>query len=258
MLTVVAGRPEAQNRQWAEKLAAEGFQPLLAPLLAIELLDADSDAAIRGRVADLDQYQQLIFVSQNAVNAMLPLIDRWWPQLPIAQLYIAVGAATAKLLKTGLDKLGLDSEVQCTEAMNSEALLQLESLVQVQHQKILICRGQGGRPLLAEELTKRGAQVDYCELYRRLCPRDLAKHLTPVNDGTIVPVFSGEALANFSSVCANRQLELVVPSSRVERQARELGFSKVQQAENASETAMMQSIKAIAAARLENNKHEHG
>ena len=57
-----------------------------------------------------------------------------------------------------------------SEPYNSEALLAAASLRQVAGKRILILRGQEGRNLLGDELARRGAQVDYCEVYRRALP----------------------------------------------------------------------------------------
>jgi uroporphyrinogen-III synthase len=55
---------------------------------------------------------------------------------------------------------------------SSEALLALPELDEtvVAGSEILIVRGEGGRQLLGDTLSKRGAQVTYAEVYRRAAP----------------------------------------------------------------------------------------
>jgi uroporphyrinogen-III synthase len=54
-----------------------------------------------------------------------------------------------------------------SEGSDSEALLAMPELAHMAGQRVLIVRGTGGRELLAEVLTARGAQVQYAEMYTR-------------------------------------------------------------------------------------------
>ena len=243
---VLATRPVEQNTAWREKLLQRGFDVVSAPLMQIEPLDLAVNAKIRSVLTDLDQFSHVIFVSQNAVGAMLSAIDMWWPQLPSGQSYIAVGEKTARVLRDGLTCLGVLAEVLVASAMNSETLLELAELQadKINDKKILICRGLGGRPLLAEQLELRGAVVKYCELYQRLVPSDLAEKLSGFTAqlDALLPVFSGEALENFCAASDNRLATVIVPSQRVANLAIAAGFKQVRVAINASEDAMLQTI----------------
>ena len=130
--------------------------------------------------------------------------------------------------------------------------LQLPSLQNIQQERVLICRGHGGRPLLADELTLRGARVDLCELYQREVPIAAAKlyeqlHLQK-ND--IVPVFSGETLENLYALIHQKvkgwqNISVIVPSQRVAKQANSYGFKQVSCADNASEDCMLKSLERL-------------
>jgi len=123
--------------------------------------------------------------------------------------------------------------------------------------KVLIFRGQGGRPLLAETLTKRGAKVEYCELYRRSCPpqapaqmhkSDFAAGVQVPRENDWVALHSGEALQNWYDliVAANRPewliQPLLLPGARVAQQAQALGFSHWVEAANAADQSMLESL----------------
>jgi uroporphyrinogen-III synthase len=53
------------------------------------------------------------------------------------------------------------------EGADSEALLALPQLAHMTGQRVLIVRGTGGRDLLQEAMSARGAQVQYAEVYTR-------------------------------------------------------------------------------------------
>ena len=122
-------------------------------------------------VLDFDQFDKVIFVSQNAVEHAFNWLHDYWPQLPVGISYFAVGEKTAQALRAQ----GLSAQV--ASGMTSEALLNLPALTEVWGQKILICRGRGGLPKLGENLHQRGARVRYLELYERLMPSDAQQRL---------------------------------------------------------------------------------
>lgn len=226
------------------------------PLPLLEIVPAVSDEdrhKIKSIILNLDHYQHIIFVSQNAVEKAFEWIDSYWPQLPVgAQLY-AVGSKTA----AAVQRHQADVTV-CGEAMNSEALLALPDLLPVDGHKVLICRGKGGRPKLADVLLERGAKVDYCELYERRLPEraseQLATQLHALADQYyadrhhIVPVFSGDTLQNLMQVlpdCLHKsRVSLVVPAQRVADMAQALGFTNICVAHNATEASMLAATDA--------------
>lgn len=237
-----ASRPQHQNARWCELLQPLG--PVLdIPLLAIVPVTNQADQQhIKSRILDLDYYEHVIFVSQNAVAQAFEWIEQYWPQIPVGVRWYAVGEKTAASVREHCVDV-----IECGQAMNSEALLALPDLQPVANQKILICRGKGGRTKLAEVLRDRGASVDYCELYERqststdaLATR-LQQDLSDVHH--VVPLFSGETLLNFTNALPiehNKGLfSLVVPAERVAQVAQQAGFEQITIAQNASEASML-------------------
>ncbi len=240
-----ATRPSHQNSAWQQQLASLNVDVLTIPLLAIVPVTAEQDRqAIKKNVLDLDHFEHIIFVSQNAVEHAFKWFEDYWPQLPVGVNFYAVGAKTAAAVRS------YDIAVtECGEAMNSEAILALPALRNVSGHKVLICRGKGGRPKLAVALTARGAQVRYCELYERQLPTTAHDQslAIPLASKHIIPLFSGDTLVNLMRVLPatiNRNcIALVLPAERVAKQARQLGFHDIRVATNASEAAMLESIK---------------
>jgi uroporphyrinogen-III synthase len=253
-LEIVITRPRAQARKWQETLQAMGASTHLLPVLDIApVADASQIEAVKTRILALADYHKVIFVSQNAVRHAMDWIDRYWPQLPVGTQYFAVGAATGAAAR----QWGLQVSI-ADEAMNSEALLALPELQPVRNEKILICRGVGGRTHLGDKLRERGAHVDYCELYERRLPasagNDLArlapqlKQVRAAGRHIVFAVHSGESLQNFIQVMDEQgstewqSAVLLVPGARVAGLAGSLGFRHILVAANATDEAMTQAL----------------
>lgn len=261
-LRVLITRPQAQVPAWQARLQAAGADTVVASLMAIVPISDKADSQIiRQRVMALDSYQHVIFVSQNAARYGLQWIDDCWPQLPSDINFYAVGSATAQLLH--------QHDVPVIEAghtMNTEALLALPQLQNVAGDRVLIFRGQGGRPVLAEQLQERGAVVDYGELYQRQFPPQVFQQVAELNwgqAGDVVALHSGEALDNWCQVIASlssaaastgvcwQAMPTLVPGKRVADKARNLGFECVIEAYNASDQEMLAALQTWHAS----NKH---
>lgn len=263
-LRVIITRPEAQAVVWAQQLAAQGIDSLRVNLLEISPLTLPEQIqAIKNHIMDLDLYQKVIFVSQNAVQYGMEWIENYWPQMPMRIDFFAVGATTAKLL-TNYGLTVQDLATSSGGGMTSEDLLQAPQLQHVSGDKILIMRGCGGRGHLADELRARGATVNYCELYQRLLPESaFAQWQTLLADTvawqqvpTVISLHSGESLENL--VVLMQRLEqalpqkkcrtlllntcLLVPSERIAAAAKAAGFTECIVAQNATDTAMTASL----------------
>ncbi|SDK57826.1 uroporphyrinogen-III synthase [Microbulbifer yueqingensis] len=242
---VLTTRPAHQSRDWCELLAAEGATVDTIPLLAIEPIESGPEyQRTKNQVMDFDQVDHAIFVSRNAVRLAFDWLDAYWPQLPVGPRYYAIGAGTARDLES--------HGPECTSAggaMDSEALLALPSLQQVDGERVLIFRGAGGRTLIGDTLRERNARVEYCELYRRTLPADATRRLREYRaTPDIITVHSGETLDNLAS-CLQKsgrgdlfRALLVCPSARVGERARDLGFSRIAVARNAGDAAMLAAV----------------
>lgn len=242
---VLVTRPAGQAGDLCRALADAGFVTHHQPLLQLEPL-AELPARARQRVNDLDRYRHVIFISANAVRFGMAHIDEAWPRLPAGILWYAIGDRTAALLAgKGLEP------ITPGVGMNSEGLLALPQLAQVDGQRVLIVKGAGGRGTLRDVLTDRGARVDELICYRRACPavdpEQLASRLQEWKVDFIL-ISSGEGLQNLLALLRNlettkfRDIAFVVPSARVEKMAREAGIKRIKTAANASDEAMLRAL----------------
>jgi len=246
---ILITRPTEQALRWQRKLRLLGAETQVIPVLEIEpVSSSQKKQAIKNKIQTLDHYQHLIFVSQNAVQYGMNWIDQYWPQFPVDQHYFAIGSTTAEALRERGLKVDADDQ-----AMDSEALLKHKKLQSVQGSKVLIFRGLGGRPKIAEVLTQRGADVNYCELYERGFPSQLCQQLAHFTkdyskNRWLISIHSGESLHNLLRAIEKISCptmfssSLLVPSKRVAEKAKKAGFTDILVASNASDEAMTQAL----------------
>ena len=241
-------RPAAESAQLAATLAEQGVFSCSLPLLQIEALAESAEQ--RALILDLDRYCAVLVVSKPAARLGLALLDRYWPQPPLAPRWFAVGAATAHILQ----EYGLSASFP-EHGDASEALLampELTAALAVPSPRVLIMRGEGGRELIAERLRGQGVTVDYLQLYRRSLPAYpptlLIEQLT-VQRLNGISVSSGDGFAHLlqlaGAACPQvARLPLFVPSARVAEQARAAGAERVLDCRGASATALLAALRA--------------
>jgi len=224
---VLVTRPAAQATSMLAQLHAWGAQPMLFPALAT--VGLEHSPGLHAYLAHIADYHRVIFVSPNAVNFGLTQIPA---DTRVQIKAVAVGKGTAKALRAA----GCQNILTPETGADSEHLLALPEFEHLLGQRMLIVRGQGGRELIANSLRTRGAEVDYAECYRRICPdTDPAPLLAALMAKQIhaSTVFSSETLDNLlgllpsNAVEAIRELPLFVPHTRIAQHAQTKIFTRI-------------------------------
>ncbi|MCL1091550.1 uroporphyrinogen-III synthase [Shewanella profunda] len=245
-MKVLLTRPEGRNQSMVDALNERGIAHYVTPLLGVEptihITTADPHP-----LADTDI---IICISANAVifaDKALSKTDSQIVTWPKAQ-YFAVGHATWE----ALDQLGIFAVEAPDDCQQTEGLLTLASLQNIPAKQITIIRGVGGREALAEQLTARGANVRYWEVYQRVCPpldgHSITQQWQDFGIDTIV-VTSGEVLNNLINLVPKelfawlRSCHIIVPSNRVEAQAHAFGINQVTNANAANSKAVLNALK---------------
>jgi uncharacterized protein HemX/uroporphyrinogen-III synthase len=153
---IVITRPAGQAGELASLIEAQGARALRFP--AIEIQDVPG-----WQLPELEGFDLAVFVSPSAVHKVFERIEKW-PQRPRAA---AVGGGTRR----ELERRGAGEVLAPEAGGDSEALLALPPMQDMAGKRIVIFRGEGGRELLGETLSARGAQVTYAECYRRVRPQ---------------------------------------------------------------------------------------
>ena len=185
--TIVVTRPSGQARQLIEVLTraieASGVGKRSLPeILSLPLLTIvpRSDEHLADHIAAvLSDADLVIFVSPNAIESVMRLLERDWQDFSKKIIPIGVMGGSSHL---ALKNHGIGLEENPTpiiipknnENWDSEGLWQELQALQWnwQKKKVVIFKGEGGRDWLADTLTKAGAAVEAISTYSRV-PLDL-------------------------------------------------------------------------------------
>ncbi len=213
---VLVTRPRAQASELVSAIERQGGEAFCFPVIDIVALDENQVAAEASAMASPDV---TIFISRNAVEYGL----RYSGGGKIA----VIGPATARAVRAA----GRVVDIEPSGGSDSEHLLAEPVFHDIAGRNVRIIRGGKGRELLATELRRRGASVDYLSVYERRLPVVGPDMLAEVearwrNGGiSVITVMSVQSLQNLIRLlpdwCRN-QLEstpLVTPAGRVIKEA---------------------------------------
>ena len=218
-VSVMNTRPPQTAAELTEAVEERGGKVIHFPVLEIV---PRSDEAIQADADALPEADVTIFVSRNAADHGFRFA---------AGKVAAVGPATA----AALGSRGCDVDIVPAGGFDSEHLLEEPDLKDASGKAVRIVRGNAGRELLADELSRRGARVDYLSVYARDCPSysddELAEIAARINDGGIdaIVVMSVQSLANLETLipanCADafHRTPLVTPAARVIKELQKRG-----------------------------------
>ncbi|MFD1384160.1 uroporphyrinogen-III synthase [Rhodanobacter aciditrophus] len=238
-LKVLVTRPEPENTHTCQTLSNLGAVPVPLPMLQIKPLETEQDKRrLHSQLFNLDAYQYVIFVSKNAARIGAELIDECWPMLPVGIHWLGIGKGTTDTLNN------LHIPAISSPGHDTETMLAWLKPVKMREQKVLIVRGQGGRPDLASGLESRGAKVDVLELYQRATPTYDAQTFFFLEEPDVIWVTSGEGLSNLTQQVQQHSPNLMnttlfVPSERVAEHARSKGWARVICAQGADDQSLI-------------------
>jgi uroporphyrinogen-III synthase len=238
---VLVTRPAEEARPLAHMLEHEGAEAIVFP--ALEIVPVAEIAAVGAAIGPVEQFDVVAFVSRNAVRHGIALLAGIQPVPTIA----AIGPSTA----TALERAGHRVSIRPAGGFTSEALLAEPAFLTVRGRRVLIVRGRGGRELLAQTLTDRGARVSYAEVYQRVENAADSSELRRRwrRDGidlvTALSVETLDALHACLGADAHELLSrsmLVTASARVIKRAASLGLTGVVTAKEPDDRALIEAM----------------
>lgn len=265
--TIIVTRPSGQARQLIGVLtksielsdvAKRSFPEVLSlPLLTI--VPKTDDALVDHIASKLHDADLAIFVSPNAIECVMRLIERDWQDFSKSIIPIGVMGGSSKL---ALNNHGIGLEIKPTpivmpqgnEQWDSEGLWHaLQGLGwSWQNKKVVIFKGDGGRDWLADTLINAGAQLEAISTYTRvpldidnpawqaIHELDFSKSLWLLTSSEAVrylgSVIQGQFTQSLSSASA------LCPHHNIADAAQEIGFGEVFATEPGDESLIKASL----------------
>ena len=221
---IVITRPAAQALAWQQALQAAGHPVVLLPCLSIH--PAPDLHPLRAAWAELGQWNALMFVSANAIDAFFAQrpADMQWPQGALAPRAWVPGPASAKALEAAAVPAHLiDAPSAQAEQFDSESLWeQVRSQVGSGFQLLVVRGGRAGalspvsppastglstgigREWLAEQVESAGGSVGWLLAYVRGAPQwtdaEYAQAARARDDGAVWLFSSSECVAHLQAL----------------------------------------------------------
>ncbi|MEI8667502.1 uroporphyrinogen-III synthase [Pseudoalteromonas sp. B131b] len=239
MTHILITRPEGKGAALAQQLEQAGYQASLFPVLKITHLTPSST-----ELSPLLNADKIIFISQDAVSALSQLK----PDINTKAQFYAVGQQTADII---YEQFGVRAALP--KQYDSEGLLALKSLAEVDGSNIVLVKGQGGRPELAKTLKERGAFLNNCVVYKREPTESITSnwtdHWKSQNVHGIVITSNAAVDAIFKSLAAQQllwlqQCQFYVASERIAAylKLQQVSLANIHIAAGASDDAMFTCI----------------
>ena len=160
MTKIAITRPSGKGEQLKAQLEQHQIAYLHTPVLSLTSITLDAQ-----QLAPLDNADVIIFISQDAVQSLA----EQYPTLPAHAKLFAVGEQTAQTIETHFSR-----KADFPEQQDSEGLLALKALQDLDAKQCVIVKGKGGRTLIATTCKSRGAILNQCVVYERAALEETA------------------------------------------------------------------------------------
>ena len=221
---VAITRPTNQAKKLTQLIEAAGGNVIPFPLIEITALDDVTQ--FEQIITDINDYDWMLFISSNAVQNSMPRLIK--QGIPKHLKFAAIGPTTAETLKD----FGIDEVLIPKDRFDSESLLSLPAMQDMQGKRVMLVRGIGGRDVLANTLTQRGAQVTFAECYQRINPQtscDVLAQAFAKQQLQRIVVTSSEAMRYLLTMAGDtewlKQVTLCVNHSRVAEEPLKMGLT---------------------------------
>jgi uroporphyrinogen III methyltransferase / synthase len=201
---IVITRSAAQSEVLAKELSVRGAIPVVLPLVAFA--DPEDFAPLDKAIAEIQQFDWIVFTSAQAVRAVLKRSE----DLKRSLIYLgskvriaSVGPVTAEAAR----QAGL--AVEYVAETHTGAALAEELGNRLRGSKVFLPRSDRGNPDLPPALERQGAQVTEVTAYRTLRPTAIdERNLRQIAGGAAEAVlfFSPSAVQHFAALFGAEQL----------------------------------------------------
>lgn len=240
---VAITRPTGQATKLTKLIQEAGGTVIPFPLIEITALD--NYTQFENVIVDIADYDWILFISSNAVQNSMPRLLKH--SIPATLKFAAIGPTTAQ----SLNEFGIKDVLIPEGRFDSESLLSLPEMQNMQGKKVMIIRGIGGRDVLANTLKSRGADITFAECYQRVNPQSHCDDLAQAyQNGQLhaIVVTSSEAMRHLIKMAGESDwlahITICVNHARVAEQPLEMGLT-VNIAKAPGDEAMLNNLTLI-------------
>ena len=239
-------RPKNSGDSLIQKIKALGGEASSLPMLTLEP-SLPSQNQIEA-LTPIQKYQHIIVTSMNAAQFAAQFLRQQFLLVLPKTAWYAIGPSTAQAISKYINTYSRINVYQTKTSHTSESLLALANLKKVSGEHVLLIKGKGGRQLITQVLSQRGAKVTTFAAYQRLPITYEAKkieHLFKKQRFNVILCHSGETMLN---LCHNVSFSLlnkctiVVPSERVVQIATTKLNTNILNSKGANDRAMLETL----------------
>ena len=240
MTKIAITRPNGKGEQLKAQLEQHQIAYLHTPVLSLSSITLDAS-----QLSPLDNADVIIFISQDAVQSLA----EQYPILPTHAKLFAVGEQTAQAIGAHFSR-----KSDFPKQHDSEGLLALKALQDLDAKQCVLVKGKGGRGLIAKTCRARGAILNQCVVYERVPSESVADiwldHWREQAITAIVLTSNAAIDAVFNSYSEQllswlKQSDFYLVSQRSKdylQQQYRIAEAQIYLAENASDDAVFQRI----------------
>lgn len=177
-LRILNTRPQDQAQKLSQQINNAGGVVIELPTLEIKATNNWFNS-----LPDLEKVDHAIFISANAVHYCFTQLNVHQIGWPASIKAIAIGHGTAAILHEFNIPINAIPEIP-----DSEHLLALDLLQQLEKKNVLLFKGKGGRPLIEEQLLQRGARLTILNVYQRVMPKINEQFIQSIWHGNLVDI----------------------------------------------------------------------
>jgi len=247
--SVVVTRARAQASQLAGALEALGANVIEMPVIRIQPTGrtAQAEAALDA----IGDYDVIVLTSANGVEALAGLMAARGLDartLRPEQVVAAVGPATAAVLANH----GIRADVVPARFV-AEAMVEALEAHPMDGRRVLIARALDARPVIADALRARGAEVDDVVVYETVAERPSDEVIAQALDADVITFTSSSTVTNTLAVLDDAQRARLAAGPRVvtigavtSSTARDAGLTVTTEAESSTIPSLVRAVVALA------------
>jgi uroporphyrinogen III methyltransferase / synthase len=245
-MKILITRPRAQADEFAEKLQASGFEPILFPV--IEIKPIQDNVALSRALEKLNCYEWVVFTSVNAVDIVMQQLSDSLHVHDWSVKFAAIGPKTADALKARGITPHFVPEEYVAEAI-------LPGLGDLRGKWILLPRAEIARQALPEAIANAGGIAHEIAIYKTLPAQPDADGRAALWSGVdVITLTSPSTVENFLAVARQTGLDpLQLPKNPLfacigpitEQAAREAGLVNLLVATEYTTDGLIQAISTM-------------